>query len=746
MNARPPIRLLDGVRVVALAGERASFCAELLAGLGVDVVYSKVDDEADVDRLHVLLRDRDALVEGEPPGRLEQLGLRFGDPQAIDSRVVRISLTPFGQTGPRHHFVSCDWVQLAYGGLLAVCGSAAGPPLPMPGSPSERAAALHGAIGLLLALAQRRADGRGRWVDVSAQEAVASMLDHVLVRYVHEGAVAKRQGDLSWNRLAFVVPCRNGFLQLHVGTQWDELVEWIDSEGMAADLKDDAWHHEQYRFENVGHLIDVLSRWSAGYDVDQLFHAAQLRRFPWTPVRSPEDAGDGEQLRARAFVLDDGDARASVRANAPYFVRSLSSGGEAAGGGQQRANDREVRALRETGATSARGARAPQASNGGAVLDGIRVLDFGWVLSAPYATRLLGDFGAEVIKVQSAKTARGAESPTGAWFATWNRNKRGLSIDMSRPGAAELVLDLVRISDVLVENFAPRVLPNWGLDDARLAQANPALVAVHLSAMGRTGPWKDYVGFGPAFHALSGVTHAMRDATGRPLGPGVAWADHVFGLYAALATLAALDARARGGGGCSIDVSGHESMCAFAQSRVPPRSPAPSPAGCFPCNGNDRWCVVCVPDDAAWRALCEATGHREWLRDPCFADAAARDANRASIESKLAQWTATRSVDEVVGRMQRAGVAAGAVQDAADLIADPHLAARDFFVPLAHPSIGAYVGERSPIVFAGDDEATSRTRRRAAPMPGEANEYVLGELLGYDRSRIDRLRRDGVLG
>lgn len=727
-TTRPPVRLLDGLRVVALAGERAGFCAQLLVGLGADVVNARVDDAGDVARLHALLRGRDALVEGEPPGRLERLGVRFDDALAIDPRVVRVSLTAFGQTGPRRDFVSCDLVQVAFGGLLFVCGNPLEPPLPMPGAPSERAAALHGAIGLLLALARRREDGRGRWIDVSAQEAVASMLDHVLVRRVHEGVVAKRQGHLSWNRLAFVVRCRDGFLQMHVGTQWDELVEWLDSEGMAADLKDDAWRDERHRFEHVAHVIDVLSRWSAGHDVDELFHAAQLRRFPWAPVLAPQAAGDSEQLRARGFARGDGDARDSFPVHAPYRVQALP--------GVSRAD------------ASRQPARVRRASRAGsAVLDGVRVLDFGWVLSGPYATRLLADFGAEVIKIQSAKTARGAESASGAWFATWNRNKRGLSIDMSRPGAAGLVLDLVGVSDVLVENFSPRVLPNWGLDDERLARANPALVAVHLSAMGRTGPWRDYVGFGPAFHALSGVTHAMRDAAGVPLGPGVAWADHVFGLYGALATLAALEARARGAGGCSIDVSGYEAMCAFVRGQfVRGHRDAPAPSGCLPCRGEDRWCVVCVPDDASWRALCEATGHREWLRDARFDDAAARDANRVALDALLAGWTATRSVDRVVEELQRAGVAAGAVQDAADLLADPQLASRGFFVPLAHPSLGAFPGDRSPIRFGDDATAGSPLHGRPAPTPGEANDYVLGELLGYGRDRIERLRSDGVLG
>jgi crotonobetainyl-CoA:carnitine CoA-transferase CaiB-like acyl-CoA transferase len=168
------------------------------------------------------------------------------------------------------------------------------------------------------------------------------------------------------------------------------------------------------------------------------------------------------------------------------------------------------------------------------ILKGLRILDFTWVLAGPYATRILADFGAEVIKVQSKKTAGGVESNLTGYFSHWNRNKRSITLDMSHPGANEIILRLARISDVVIENFSTRVMSNWGLAYDRLKEVKPDLIMVSMSAMGQTGPWKDFVAFGPALQALSGLTYLTQHQES-PLGVGYAYADLVAGLYAALA-------------------------------------------------------------------------------------------------------------------------------------------------------------------------------------------------------------------
>ena len=194
-------------------------------------------------------------------------------------------------------------------------------------------------------------------------------------------------------------------------------------------------------------------------------------------------------------------------------------------------------------------------------LTGLRVLDFTWMVAGPYATRIFADFGAEVIKVQSKRTARGAESNPTGYFNTWNRNKRGITLDLSHPEAREIVLKLTAKSDVVIENFSPRVMSNWGLDYGKLKEVNPDLIMLSMSAMGQRGPWKDYVAFAPTLHALSGLTHLTSFEKDFPIGLGFAYADIVAGLYAAFAVLAALEYRDRTGQGQYIDLSEYEAIC-----------------------------------------------------------------------------------------------------------------------------------------------------------------------------------------
>lgn len=390
------------------------------------------------------------------------------------------------------------------------------------------------------------------------------------------------------------------------------------------------------------------------------------------------------------------------------------------------------------------------------ILSGIRVIDFTWVLAGPFATRILADFGAEVIKVQSLKTAKAAESNLDGYFATWNRNKRSVTLDMSHPESRELALRLAGISDVVVENFAPRVMANWGLTYEEFSRANPQIVMASMSAMGRSGPWRDRVAFGPSLQALAGLTYLTSYDDTHPAGLGYAYGDHVLGLYGALAILAALENRSRTGRGCRIDLSGYEALCtlvgpalmreSLGEGPVRPQGNRSDdadicPCGCYPCMGEDRWCVISVSTDDEWRALCGVLDRPELAGDDRFRTASARRENEAELDGLLARWTAERTGEEVVALLQEAGVPAGLVQSAEDLANDPHLAARGFFVPLEHPVLGRTRADGTPIRFAGDEPAGWK----AAPLLGEDNRYVFRELLGLTEEEFARYGREGVI-
>lgn len=391
------------------------------------------------------------------------------------------------------------------------------------------------------------------------------------------------------------------------------------------------------------------------------------------------------------------------------------------------------------------------------VLSGIRVLDFTRVLAGPYATRILGDFGAEVIKVQSGKTSTGAESNVTGYFAFWNRNKRSITLDMSFPEARELAIKLTKRCDVVIENFSPRVMSNWGLSYESLREVRPDVIMVSMSMMGQTGPWRDYIGYGPSLHALSGLTHLTSYDQHAPVGLGFSYADMIAGLYAALGVLGALEHRDRTGRGQYIDLSEYETACSSIAStllyalihekEVLPQGnrldhiPA-APYGCYRCAGEDRWSVIGVFNEDEWEALCGVLGHPSWTKEERFLTVSNRKKHEEELNQRLEQWTLRHSPEVVVDLLQGAGIPAGVVQNAEDLAEDPHLAARGFFVDVRHPVLGDIFSDAPPIRFIGSPPI----RWNAAPLLGEANRYVYRELLGMSEDEFSSYLERGIIG
>jgi crotonobetainyl-CoA:carnitine CoA-transferase CaiB-like acyl-CoA transferase len=335
--------LLSGIRIIDLADEKAGFCSKLFADLGASVIkierpggnpsrqigplledtpspggslsfwYSNtnkqgitLDIEKDEGRTLFLrfVEGTDVLVDTFTPGYLEKLGLGFNLLSETNPGLILASVTGFGQNGPRSQYKSCDLVTSAFGGQMYVSGSPSTPPLKPYGEQSSYAGSLFAAIGILLALRKRASSGKGEHIDISLQEAVASTLDHVMVPYFYEGIIPKRQGSLSWNNSSFILPCKEGHIHLNLSTQWETLIEWMASEGMADDLIDVKWKVEEYRQRNMTHVIDIMERWTRSHSAREIFDLGQGMRFPWAPVYSPEEALNSPQLRERKFFVD----------------------------------------------------------------------------------------------------------------------------------------------------------------------------------------------------------------------------------------------------------------------------------------------------------------------------------------------------------------------------------------------------------------------------------------------------------
>ncbi|MDH5695664.1 MAG: CoA transferase [Dehalococcoidia bacterium] len=320
--------VLSGYRVLDLTDDRGMLCPRYLADMGAEVIrlekpgvdsarslffwatnLGKLDITLNIEVkpgqeiFKRLIETADVLVESYPPGYLETLGLGYPELSQINPRLVMASVTDFGQTGPYRDYKSCDIVAGAVGGQLYVCGEPQSPPLKPFGNQSYYLASIFAAIGILLALWKRHTSGRGQHIDISLQECVAASLDHVLVRYFYQGVVAKRQGSLHWNNAFRIFPCKDGYILLSLFQQWETLVEWLDSEGMAEDLTDKKWLDADERLKNLDHIIDVLERWTRSHSVAELVEPGQLMHFPWAEVTSIPRLVASPQLKGRNFFI-----------------------------------------------------------------------------------------------------------------------------------------------------------------------------------------------------------------------------------------------------------------------------------------------------------------------------------------------------------------------------------------------------------------------------------------------------------
>ncbi len=387
------------------------------------------------------------------------------------------------------------------------------------------------------------------------------------------------------------------------------------------------------------------------------------------------------------------------------------------------------------------------------VLQNIRILDFSWVLAGPYATRILADFGAEVIKVQPLQPEAQDKFDRG-YYNTWNRNKLGITLNLNRPQGVALARRLVGISDAVVENFTPRVMANWGLDYPSLKKIKPDIIMLSMSTMGQTGPWRDYVGFGPTVQAFSGITYLTSYPGKPPLGLGYSYADHIAGLVACLALLGAMEYRQRTGEGQYIDVSQVEAMSGLLGSaileytangsQVEPvgnRSTQAAPHGVYRCRGDDRWCAIAIFSDEEWQGFKRALGNPLWVEDKKFATLLGRLENADELDRLVEEWTREHTAEEVMALLQGQGVAAGVVQDASDLANDPQLKERGFFIELDHPEMGKTISDATPIKLSD----TPARYIRAAPVQGQDNDYVYKQLLGMSDGEIAELRQQGVI-
>ena len=678
-------------------------------------------------------------------------------------RLVVVSITPFGLTGPRRGWRGDELTLVHAGGWgYIVPGRGAPrewPPIRPFGQHALIQAGLHAAVAALAACRAARVTGLGDHLDVSVQETVAFLLGRHFTSFEYAGRIDHRSDRSIYEPMGFY-PCRDGevFIICPEQAQWQRMasligaLEWGASETFAS--RDERGAH-------AAEIRDRVSAWTRTRTSEEVFHALQEVRVGAAPVFDHARLAEQEHLRARDFFvpLDHPGAGRIALLGPPYRLR--------------RAWWRLVRpapALGEAGsaalfANAASGARAPAGGDGGdraaggGPLRGVRVLDLSWVWAGPHCTLILGALGAEVLKVESSRrldltrraSVHARELPPGpnrnGYFNHLGQHKKSVGIDLSKPEGRALVRRLASRCDVFVANFGTGVLERMGLGPDDLLAVNPNLTVALISAFGQDGPWRLYTGYGPLISPLAGLSAVTGYAEdGRPRDVNMAYGDPNGGVHAALAVAASLIARdLHGEGGQVIDVAMWEAMMCTAfegwmnhalggepYSPMGNRDPETAPCNVYPCRGEDRWVAVAAATVEEWEALCGALGRPELASEPRFASAAARKAHEEEIDRIVAKWCACRDRWEATELLQAAGVPAFPSVSSEDLRNDPHLAAREAFNTFEHPEVGIKAHFRVPWRWSRrGNGAGSR-----APCLGEHTEEVLGKVLGMNPDEI----------
>jgi crotonobetainyl-CoA:carnitine CoA-transferase CaiB-like acyl-CoA transferase len=375
-------------------------------------------------------------------------------------------------------------------------------------------------------------------------------------------------------------------------------------------------------------------------------------------------------------------------------------------------------------------------------LQGVRILDFSWVLAGPYVTRLLADFGAEVIKIQSPQK-ESSDLFSRGYYNTWNRNKFGLGINLSQPSGKEIICQLVKVSDVVVENFSPRVMAGWELDYEHLKSIKEDIVMLSMSISGHSGPEQDYSGFGPTVHALAGMTSMTAYPGDAPCGPGFAYADHAAALYGSLAVLGALEFRRKSGQGQYIDLSQKETLASLMNGELWKSNRANESfiQGVYACRGIDKWCAITIDSESEWLAFKALMDNPQWAEGSRFVCSSTRHVNADELDKLINQWTGQRTAEDVESLLQSAGIAACEVKSSADLMEDKQLKSRGFFVHLEHPTMGETLADASPIRL----RQTPAAYRSAAPEKGQDTSQVLKKILGLKTEVVEDLKQSGII-
>lgn len=796
-DARGPFA---GVRVVEIGAlPAAAYCTRLLADFGAEVfkleppggdplrrgipaidagtnrreaayfAYLNFNKRSltapDGTSLQALLPVADVLVDAMSSDERRAAGIDHAALARTYPHLVIMDVSWFGASGPYRDFKGTDAVCRALAGLVKLVGPAEGPPVTLPDYQAGIIGGLSAFIPIVAALMARLDGKRGRRIELSVHEAAVALSELDISRLA-PGYEERRAGInlfTSGGTLG-IFRCKQGWIGVTFNSpaQWRTFCKLL---GVPQLGEDPDYAGSVARARRSAELERMLApRFQERTAAEWLQDALRLK-LPIAIVPDMAELLEQDVWRQRGTFADIRIGERTVRAPGCPFrltVTPPQAGGVVPAPGEHDGFHPSAH-VASPFPPAAAGTEPP-----GLPLTGTRIIDLSMGWAGPLATRMLADLGADIIKVEALQYPdwwRGQERHAAVYeqmlyekscrFNLLNRNKRGITLDLTSPDGVRLLKQLVATADGLIENNSAGVLPKLGLDYPKLVEVNPSLVMLSMNAFGAGTAWSELRAYGSTLEHASGIPTVTGPETGLPVQNHVAYGDAVSGLNACGALLTALLHRKRTRRGQFIDLSQVECMLSLAATwlieqsaygrlgpRLGNRHPMHAPHGVYRCAGPDEWVLIAVTDDAMWHALCGVLRVDALSRDAQLARVEGRRARHDEIDLAIDAWTRQHSKDEAMLKLQRAGVAAGAVLAPGELLTDRHLAARGFWQTIERAHVGRHVQASAPF----REQGVPYAARSPAPTMGQHNDQVLGGLLGLQRQELQRLAAAGVIG
>jgi len=743
---------------------------------GIALDFSKEDD---LEVFRQLLSRADVLIDNHAPHVLADVGLDWDTIHRLNPAIVYTSITPYGRSGPRADAPGDELTLLHAAGVANLIPARSvhvnRAPCKMGGHQVGYHGGIAAATATLSSVIGSRRTGRGRLVDISLQDVIMFLVSPV--------AMGSRYYGSTWSRVPDRPPAMgrmqtsDGYVILAAADDhhFRTLRKLMGNPEWASG---DEWDDMYYRSNHVMEIASQMDEWMLKQTKDDIHHRAAKEGIPIGPIASAEDVMGSPQYESRKyFVTVDHPAAGTFRyAGWPYKMsvspprvsrpaplldqhkREIMDGLNLPRGESKAAN-------RGIG----RGPGTGDRSEENLPLSGIRVLDFCWVWAGPYAAMLLASLGAEVIKIEGHSRSdlmrrsivwplADAESTKlfpnqGTGFLSANMNKKGITLNISKPEGKEIARLLVESSDVVMDNMRPGAMKKLGLGYDDLKEINSDIIVLSTSRGGHNGPESEYLGFASIHYGCGGGAYltGYPDDHPSPSSPGDV--DLMNAMVAAYSVITAIHHRFLTGDGQFIDFSQCEGVSSLVgeallgyemTGEIPERMgnahPVFAPHNVYKCWGVDRWLALEIHSEKEFADLARVIGKPELVSDSRFRDMPSRKKNEKELDGIIESWTKVRDRDWMVKEFADVGLMAAPSRDWKDLYADPHLKTRQAFVPVEHPEMGNIEIARAPWTLSDCPMPT-----RCAPMLGEHNDYVFRELLGFGDEEIAALEDKDII-